>query len=228
MAEMGNAIMQANETQGGRRRLGWLALGAGLAATLGVARAKQALTPPDERRKPRGAVADPDYHAPAPFAERYREALANDRMRAGLLRFQRNWRNGRDTSFAEYADSEEMGETYGAGPAPAGMFESTGGEEADAGVELEQSGHTFEELRDRLATIKDAVIAAPEAYFAQFKAMAERNGATVYESASAEDAKRYIADLCARKGITRLTKSKSMVTEEIGLGPYLEERGIGI
>jgi len=218
--------MQVNEDQSSWRRLGWLALGAGLAATLSVARVKRSLTPPDERHTPRGVVAD--HHAPAPFAERYRAALANDRMRTGLLRFQRTWRNGRDTSFADYADSEEAGETYGAGPSPTGTFESTAREEAAAGVALEQSGHTFEELRDRLAAVKDAVIVDQETYFAQFKAMAERNGATVYESASAEDANRYIADLCARKGITRLTKSKSMVTEEIGLGPYLEERGIGI
>ncbi|MDQ6833851.1 MAG: hypothetical protein M3008_10660, partial [Chloroflexota bacterium] len=143
--------MQVHEGQGSWRRFGWLALGAGLAATLGVARAKRSLTPPDERPKPRGAIAD--HHAPAPFAERYREALANDRMRAGLLRFQRNWRNGRDTSFADYADSEEAGETYGKGPSPTGTFESTAQEEAAAGVALAQSGHTFEELRDRLAAV---------------------------------------------------------------------------
>ena len=123
-------------------------------------------------------------------------------MRAGLLRFQRNWRNGRDTSFAEYADSEEAGETYGEGPAPTGTFESTGAEEQAAGAALERSGHTFEELRDRLAAVKDAVIADLPGYFAAFKEQAERNGAIVYESASAEDANRYIADLCARKGIT--------------------------
>jgi L-lactate dehydrogenase complex protein LldF len=222
--------MQTNENEGSRRRLGWLALGVGLAATVGVARARRALTPPDERvtsrGKPQGAVADD--HAPEPFAERYRSALTNDRMRAGLLRFQRNWRNGRDTSFAEYADSEEAGETYGAGPTPTDTFESTGAEEQAAGAALEHSGHSFEELRDRLAAVKDTVIADLPGYFAAFREQAERNGATVYASASAEDANRYIADLCARKGITGLTKSKSMVTEEIGLGPYLEERGIRI
>ncbi|MGI8854760.1 MAG: LUD domain-containing protein [Thermomicrobiales bacterium] len=218
--------MQANKDRGARRHRGWLALGVGLAATVGVARIRRVLTPPDERAKPRGAVAD--HHAPEPFAERYRAAMTNDRMRAGLLRFQRNWRNGRDTSFAEYADSEDAGETYGEGPAPTGTFESTGAEEQAAGAALERSGHTFEELRDRLAAVKDAVIDDLPGYFATFKENAERNGAIVYASTSAEDANRYIADLCARKGITGLTKSKSMVTEEIGLGPYLEERGIRI
>jgi len=154
--------------------------------------------------------------------------MTNDRMRAGLLRFQRTWRNGRDTSFAAYADSEGEGEVFGRGPKPVGTFESTGAEEAAAGEELEHSGRTFEEMRDQLAAVKDAVIDDPETYFAAFKEQAERNGAIVYESASPEDANRYIADLCARKGITMLTKSKSMVSEEIGLGPYLEERGVRI
>src|SRR5258708_5968172 len=108
--------MQANDTERAPRNLGWLALGAGLAATYGVVRARRALTPPDERKKPRNAVAD--HHAPEPFAQRYRHALENPRMRAGLLRFQRTWRNGRDTSFAAYADSEDAGEVYGRGPNP--------------------------------------------------------------------------------------------------------------
>ena len=54
MTEMGSAIMQATN-EGSRSHRGWLALGVGLAATLGVARARRALTPPDERGKPRGA-----------------------------------------------------------------------------------------------------------------------------------------------------------------------------
>ncbi len=218
--------MQAHEDRGPRRHLGWLALGAGLAATYGVVRAKRSLTPPDERSKP--GEAGTDHHTPDPFGQRYRHALENDRMRAGLLRFQRNWRNGRDTSFAEYADSEDAGETYGEGPIPVGTMESTGAETEAAGAELAQSGHTFEELRHALAAIKDDVIADLPTYFAAFKEMAERNGAIVYESASADDANRYIAALCARKGVTRLTKSKSMVTEEIGLGPYLEDHGVEI
>lgn len=218
--------MQTTEERGSRKQRGWLALGVGLAATYGAMRFKRALTPPDERGKPRGAHVN--GHAPEPFAERYRAAVTNDRMRAGLLRFQRNWRNGRDTSFAEYGDSEDAGEIYGRGPAPVGAFESTGAETVAAGAAMEQSGATFEELRDRLAVVKDAVIADTPTYFATFKQIAERNGAVVYESTSAEDANRYIAELCERKGITRLTKSKSMVSEEIGLGPYLEERGVSI
>jgi len=214
--------MAVTEARGGQR-LGWLAAIAGAAAVYGGMRAKRAVTPPDERKGQHDRT-----HAPAPFRQRYHEALNNDRMRAGLLRFQRNWRNSRDTSFADYADSEEMGEVYGRGPASIGTMEGTGGETHDAGIALTENGRSFEEMRARMTAIKDEVIANPAHYFAQFKEAAEGNGATVYESTGAEDANRFIAELCRRKGVVQLTKSKSMVTEEIGLGPYLEDRGIRI
>ncbi len=181
------------------RGIGWgrlAALAVAVGAAVGGARAaRRALTPPDGRT--RVAKEDAGGHLPQPFAERYQRALNDDRMRAGLLRFQRNWRVGRDTAFAQYREAED-------------------------------GGKTFEAMRDELAATKDRVIAAPDRYFAQFKAAAERNGAIVYESHSAEDANRYIADLCDRKGIRVIDKSKSMATEEIGLNHYLEARGIHV
>lgn len=134
-------------------------------------------------------------HLPQPFAERYRRALRDDRMRAGLLRYQRNWRAGRDAAYQQYT---------------------------------EEGGADFATLRAELSTAKDRVIAAPDEYFAQFKAAAERSGAIVYRSSSAEDANRYIADLCARHDVRVIDKSKSMVSEEIGLNHYLEARGIHV
>ena len=197
---------------------------AGAVATGGAWAARRALTPPDERAGARHAMG----HWPEPFRQRYAHALANDRMRAGLLRFQRHWRNARDTSFAAFADSEEAGEVYGRGPAPIGVWEGTAAEAATAGATLARQGRDFESMRTELAAIKDQVIADMPRYFAEFRAAAERAGAIVHESASPEDANRYIADLCARKGIRQIAKTKSMVSEEIGLAPYLEERGLHI
>ncbi len=188
-------MAERREGQGrGWGRLAALAV-AGGAAVGGVRAARRALTPPDGRT--RVAKEDADGHLPQPFAERYRRALNDERMRAGLLRFQRNWRVGRDAAFAQYRQAED-------------------------------GGATFEEMRDELAATKDRVIANPDHYFAQFRAAAERNGAIVYESGSAEDANRYIAELCERRGITVIDKSKSMATEEIGLNHYLEARGIRV
>ncbi|HET8628667.1 MAG TPA: LUD domain-containing protein [Thermomicrobiales bacterium] len=182
-----------------RRRFPWggaaLAAVAGGAAAGGLAAARRALTPPDQRPGAQEAATALDGDRPAPFVERYRKALGDDRQRAGLLRFQRHWRAQRDAAFARYD---------------------------------EETGRDFADLRDELAAVKDRVIADLPRYFAQFKAAAERSGAVVYESASPEDANRYISDLCARKGVSLVVKSKSMVSEEIGLNHYLEERGIRV
>src|SRR3954452_435269 len=190
-------VTMAADGADGRRGFGWGRLAAlavaGGAAIGGVRAARRVLTPPDERTHV--AKEDDHGHLPQPFAERYQHALNDERMRAGLLRFQRNWRAGRDASFAQYA---------------------------------EDGGKTFEEMRAELSAVKDRVIADPAGYFAQFKAAAEHNGAIVYESRSAEDANRYIAELCQRKGVKVIDKSKSMVTEETGLNHYLEERGIHV
>ena len=175
--------MGANGSRGG---FGWGRLAAlaaaGGAAVGGVRAARRALMPPDQRPHG-GAAEDHAGHAPEPFAERYRDGLGDDRMRAGLLRFQRIWRASRDSTFADFAGRKD---------------------------DLAQS---FEALRDQLAAVKDRVIADPDPYFAQFKALAERNGAIIYESSSAEDANRYIAELCRRKGVKIIDKSKSMASE---------------
>ncbi|MDP9374487.1 MAG: LUD domain-containing protein, partial [Chloroflexota bacterium] len=194
--------------------------------------ARRALTPPDERARFKHHERQGDFpertHTPEPFRARYRQALSNDRMRAGVLRFQQGWRNARDTAFADYAGGGEMGETYGQGPAPVGVDVNTGAGAQAAGAALARQGRSFEALRDELAAVKDRTIEDAERYLAEFTAVAERGGAVVYRSSSAEDAGRYIADLCERKGIRHVAKSKSMLSEEIGLNPILEGRGIRI
>ena len=63
---------------------------------------------------------------------------------------------------------------------------------------------------------------------AQFKAQAEAAGAIVYEAGTAEDANRYIYELCQRKDIELVVKSKTMVSEETELNHYLEARQIKV
>jgi iron-sulfur cluster protein len=85
---------------------------------------------------------------------------------------------------------------------------------------------SFSNLRASLHAAKDRVINNQAEVFAQFKAQAEAAGAIVYEAKTAEDANRYIYELCQRKGIDTVVKSKTMVSEEVELNPYLEARGI--
>jgi len=94
-------------------------------------------------------------------------------------------------------------------------------EEADYG-----SAFSFEHLSAMLRKAKDYAIEHQAELIAQFKAQAEAAGAIIYEAATAEDANRYIYELCQRKGIDLVVKSKTMVSEETELNSYLEVRGI--
>lgn len=94
-------------------------------------------------------------------------------------------------------------------------------EEVDYGPE-----YSFEYLRTKLRDAKDYAIDHQAQLVAQFKAQAEAAGATIYEARTAEDANRYIYELCQRKGIDLVVKSKTMVSEETELNHYLEGRGI--
>ena len=94
-------------------------------------------------------------------------------------------------------------------------------EEDDYGSEF-----SFATMRSALRKSKDYAIAHQEELIAQFKAQAQTAGAIIYEARTAEDANRYIYELCQSKGIDLVVKSKTMVSEETELNAYLEERGI--
>ncbi|MGZ3644213.1 MAG: LUD domain-containing protein [Ktedonobacteraceae bacterium] len=94
-------------------------------------------------------------------------------------------------------------------------------EEYDYGLEF-----SFAIMRSKLRQAKDHAIEYQEELIAQFKAQAEAAGAIIYEARTAEDANRYIYELCQLKGIDLVVKSKTMVSEETELNAYLEERGI--
>jgi len=94
-------------------------------------------------------------------------------------------------------------------------------EEADYGPD-----YSFAHMRSALRKSKDYAIEHQAELIAQFKAQAEAAGAIIYEAHTAEDANRYIYELCQRKGIDLVVKSKTMVSEETELNRYLEARGI--
>src|SRR6266487_386967 len=94
-------------------------------------------------------------------------------------------------------------------------------EEADYG-----SDYSFAHMRATLRKAKDYAIEHQAELIAQFKAQAEAAGAVIYEARTAEDANRYIYELCQRKGIDLVVKSKTMVSEETELNHYLEARSI--
>ena len=88
------------------------------------------------------------------------------------------------------------------------------------------SDYSFAHMRSALRQAKDYAIEHQPELIAQFKAQAEAAGAIIYEARTAEDANRYIYELCQRRGIDLVVKSKTMVSEETELNHYLEALGI--
>lgn len=86
----------------------------------------------------------------------------------------------------------------------------------------------WEALRVEAASIKrDALGRLPELW-ARFEAEATRAGAVVHWARDAEEHNRIVGELLEARGVRRVVKSKSMLTEECGLNPALEARGIEV
>src|ERR1700736_1566145 len=85
---------------------------------------------------------------------------------------------------------------------------------------------SFQHMRSALRQAKDYAIEHQPELVARFKEMARAAGAIVFEARTAEEANRYIYELCQRKGINLVVKSKTMVSEETELNHYLEARQI--
>ncbi|MEN2977347.1 LutB/LldF family L-lactate oxidation iron-sulfur protein [Tistrella bauzanensis] len=84
----------------------------------------------------------------------------------------------------------------------------------------------FETLRDEARDIKNHVLGHLDIYLERFTAEVEARGGHVHWAPTAADARRIIIDLARESGARTITKSKSMVTEEIALNDALEQVGI--
>ncbi len=65
-------------------------------------------------------------------------------------------------------------------------------------------------------------------YVEQFATNVERLGGHVFFAADAAEARRHVVGLAQERGARLIVKSKSMVTEEIGLNPALEAAGVEV
>ncbi len=79
---------------------------------------------------------------------------------------------------------------------------------------------------EKSAAIRADVVARLPELLNQFEKNAIRNGAKVFRAKDAKAANEFIVNLAKQRGVTYVTKGKSMVTEEIGLNQALEENGI--
>ena len=86
----------------------------------------------------------------------------------------------------------------------------------------------FEDIRTAAAAIRDHTLANLDAYLLEFEHNAVRRGAVVHWAETAQEANRIVIDIARQNNVRKATKSKSMVTEEIGLNDELEKAGIQV
>lgn len=86
----------------------------------------------------------------------------------------------------------------------------------------------WEYLRTLASAIKRNTIANLGDYLTMFERNATALGATVHWAADAEEHNRIVLDILRQHDTRRIVKSKSMLTEECGLNPFLEASGIEV
>ncbi len=86
----------------------------------------------------------------------------------------------------------------------------------------------WEEIRTHAALLRDRVIENLDAYLIEFEANAIARGAVVHWAETAEAATKIIVDIAKENQVKLVTKSKSMVSEEIALNDAFEAAGVEV
>lgn len=86
----------------------------------------------------------------------------------------------------------------------------------------------WEELRTLASQIKEHTLTNLAHYLELFEQRATANGATVHWARDAHEHNQIVHDILAAREVEHLVKSKSMLTEECELRPFLERRGIEV
>ena len=86
----------------------------------------------------------------------------------------------------------------------------------------------WEALRSAAAGIKRHTLSRLADYLEEFERNAQALGAQVHWARDAAEHNAIVHGLLVDRGVTKLVKAKSMLTEECKLNPYLEARGIEV
>ena len=86
----------------------------------------------------------------------------------------------------------------------------------------------WEELRNLASAIKEHTLSHLADYLEQFEAQAIKNGAHVHWARDASEHNQAVYDILAAHDAKTLVKSKSMLTDECEMRPFLEIRGIKV
>ncbi|WP_337043731.1 lactate utilization protein B [Emticicia sp. 17c] len=93
----------------------------------------------------------------------------------------------------------------------------------------------FQELRQLASQIKDHTLSNLDTYLLEFEKNAQQNGVHVHWAADGDEHNRIVLDIISnaasvkgKTGPVRMVKSKSMLTEECHLNPFLQKNGIEV
>ena len=86
----------------------------------------------------------------------------------------------------------------------------------------------WEALRERAHQIKQETINHLDFYLEKLEQKVISNGGKVFWASNGEEASGYILQLARKFQVRTIVKSKSMTTEEIGLGPFLARQNIEV
>ena len=86
----------------------------------------------------------------------------------------------------------------------------------------------WEQLRETASAIKKHTISHLDTYLERFSDNAEKNGVHVHWAKDAEEFNSTVLDILHSHGVKKMVKSKSMLTEECEMNPYLERNGIDV
>ena len=95
-----------------------------------------------------------------------------------------------------------------------------------ARIDASAATSDWEELRDTGRRIKEHVIQNLDYYLELLARNVERAGGHVFFAQTAQDAADYVARVASDHGVDMVIKSKSMLSEEMGLNERLESEGI--
>ena len=86
----------------------------------------------------------------------------------------------------------------------------------------------WEDLRQAASDIKAHTITHLADYIEQFTAQLESRGVTVHFAKDAGEFNQTVLQILQQHHVTKMVKSKSMLTEECEMNPYLEQHGIDV
>ena len=86
----------------------------------------------------------------------------------------------------------------------------------------------WEQLREAASAIKKHTLSHLDTYLERFCANAEKNGVTVHWAKDAAEFNSIVLGILQQHGVKKMVKSKSMLTEECEMNPYLERHGIDV